>query len=192
MPGYNVCITFFPRFRYEHEGRIVYAPEAWGQMMGLQPLPRLPTDGIYAVESVSSQNFFDYIVYSRPGPMALFVVGLPWHREAYRVVEHPIFYDLLVRMYGNPGAVARNYAFGSSQVELLGRNIAGPMSGTAYVMRDYSGAVDAWIRFDISMPPGTYQHLRLTGVYEPADWYRVTAVRPMGLVYGTPEPHSRM
>ena len=87
MPGAFMCVQFFPRHRYEFGGRIVYAPAAWGAMKGLVALPREPADGIYAVESVPTQNFFDYGVYSRPGPIALLAVGFTWHREALSLIH---------------------------------------------------------------------------------------------------------
>ena len=191
MPGNHVRITYFPRHRFVYMMVIVYAPEPWGRMMGLQPLPPMLTDGLYAIESVPSQNIFDYIVYVRGGPMQLFLVGLPWYREAYRLADHPIFRHILLRMYGGEDALVANYHLGYSQVDLVSRNISGPITGIAYVMRDYSGAVDAWTRIELCMPPGTYRQLRLEGVYEPADWYRVTSVLPMGLVRGDPERHAR-
>ena len=95
-------------------------------------------------------------------------------------------------MYGGPSNLTRNYHLGSSQVELLGRNIAGPISGMAYIMMDYSGAVDAWVRLETVMPLGYYQHFRLPYIYQPADWYKVTAPIYIGRVWGAPDPHSRM
>ena len=192
MPGAFRFVHYFPRHRYIVGLETVYAPEPWGVMKSLVPLPRHHDDGVFAIESVPSQNYFDYAVYTRPGPIGFLQVGYEWRREAWRVVEHPIFLELLVMLYGSPERLYSSYEYGHSQVELLARNVGGPMAGIAYIMLDYSGSVDAWLRTDRGMAPGTYHHFRLHDVHRPDDWYMATGFTYFRLVFGTPEPHSRI
>ena len=85
MPGAFVTVQFFPRYRFVVGIEVVYGPYVWGVHRGLEPEPRQIGDGVYAIESVPSQNFYDYVVYVRGGPLGLFAPGYAWHREAFRV-----------------------------------------------------------------------------------------------------------
>ena len=192
MPGAFVTVQFFPRYRFVRGIDVVYAPYPWGARYGLQPEPRQLSDGIYAVESVPSQNLYDYVVYSRGGPVGLFAPGFAWRREAYRVWDLAVFRDVLSPIVSGDSPFLSAYDHGYSQVEFLGRCLSGPIYGVAYILMDYSGCVDAWLRVDVSLPLGQYYHFRLWGISVPADWFLATGYQFLGLAYGAPDPHSRM
>ena len=71
------------------------------------------------------------------------------------------------------------------------RVLSGPfLFKTMYILRDYSGAIDAWL-CDNTMAAGSYCHYRLVGIQHPDDWWRCTTMQLLGLVRGDPELAAR-
>ena len=75
-------------------------------------------------------------------------------------------------------------------MHLLASRFAGCPVTVAYVMNDWSGAIDCWIRIDQGMRPTLYAHWRLCGIGRTDDWYMAQDVQFVRYVNSMDAPRS--
>ena len=181
MPGVHMELLLVPRYVFSVNGRIVYAPKAWGFVRSVAPIA---DGGCYMLESTAAQNLYDMKVYSTVVPWGFALLNSPWEEEAMRFVDHPIFGELVQAMQPLP------YQHGRGQAPLLLARFAGSFIKKFYVMADYSGAIDVWARDDL-MVERQYAVYRLVGVLSVFHWWRCTSMTFLRMDVHHDPPRSR-
>ena len=186
MPGAFMTLIVMPRFLYlDAMGNPIYGTRAFGYMHGLMPVREA---GKYCLESTRQQNLYDTIVYSTEVPFVSSSLLADWHREAWRLCDHPMFSQVVAKH----GPIEDLYQYGGSQQHVLVRLYGGSPIRTAYVVLDYSGAIDLWFDSEFRLPLGVYGVFRLIGVRQQQDWYLCRRVQFLRLDKNPGESFSRM
>ena len=127
---------------------------------------------------------------SASNPISCFSPNYAWRPEAPAIRQHPMFQDLIRRLFPTPDAFRRYYPEGNTQPMNVARALFRSPHKVMYVLSDYSGAIDAWLTDD-TMVPGSYAHWRLLGIARQDEWHLCEHMQFMGYIRGDPELAGR-
>ena len=174
MPGaYRKC-HFTPRYVYQFSRGEVYGTWAFMAVARVTPIREA---GVYALESTAHQNHYEDTVWVTEQPFVTISPGGTMWRQEGIVRSHPMFRLLVAAMNGPD--LSNIYRLGNTDPVVIIQGLLGPLRKTMYVLSDYSGAIDAWLREE-TMAPGSYAHFRLLDIRVQADWYLCRSMQFLG------------